>query len=205
VVTARARVETVKGLGRRFQTTSRLIDHFLGAARSLLAAEGGSPAAMERMLDWIEAVNEEALFLSAKAEVGMAEFNLAQLVRDAAKRVYQRCSSVRLRLPELTDHQAVVCHPQHLLDALTMAMDMVLDHTGGESEICATLEQDRYFARVRIAGRPRPGREGRLPSRENTARLKHLVVGLHQGTIVSDRGREGEVVITIGLPLESLR
>jgi len=205
VVTARARVETVKNLGRRFQTTSRLIDHFLVAARAELGREGGSPEEVGRILEWLEAVNEEALFLSAKAEVGMAEFHLPQLVRDAAKRVYQRCSNVRLKLPELTESFPVILHPHHLLDALTMAMDMVLDRAGEESEICATLARDRYFAHIRISGRARPGKGGTMPTRENIARLKHLVVGLHQGTIASDRGSGGEVVITIGLPLECLR
>ena len=204
VLAARAKTEAFKGLGEKVYTLSKVMEGQLAQVRSrlqdLAARDSGAEPALEA-LGWLEETHKDLDELACRAAAGMAEIELSALIRDAVKRAHPGNSRIRFRIPGLEEKCWITAHPQHMLDALTLAVTILLKRIQGRGEIIVSLGRNPRFAEIQVTGVPLPGDpKGDLPSKEEVARLRHLVVGLHEGSLVSETGPGGEPLIRMGFP-----
>ncbi len=206
VLAARARTEAFKAMGGKIVTLAGVMGNYISELRSRLERPGPGKDTLRRALEvvgWMEEAHEDLRVLGEAASAGMAEIELSSLIRDAVKRAHPGNSRVRFRLPDLDRTCFVTAHPRHMLDALTLSVEILLDRIHGRGEIVVTLEQTLHYAEIRVTGIPAAEEpEGTLPSRENVARLRHLVVAVHGGFLSSETGPGGEPTIKLGIPLK---
>ncbi len=206
VLAARAKAEAFKGLGEKVTTLAGVMEGYLAELRSRLESPGLPRGEASRALDvvgWLEEVHGDLAELGALASAGMAEIELSSLIRDAVKRAHPGNSGIRFRIPGLDEQCPIVGHPQYMLDALTLAITILLNRIQGRGEIVVTLKRNLHYAEVQVTGIPLSGvSQGSLPGKEEVARLRHLVVGLHEGSLSSETGPGGEPLIRLGFPLK---
>ena len=205
VLAARAKTEAFKVLGEKFSTLSGVMGGFLAElrARLLEAESGGEVRPALEVLGWLEETHKDLDELAAWAAAGMAEIELSSLIRDAVKRAHPGNSRIRFRIPGLEEKCLLTGHPQHMLDALTLAVTILLKRIQGRGEIVVTLARNPHYAEVQVTGIPLQGEpKGELPGKDEVARLRHLVVGLHEGSLFSETGPGGEPLIRLGFPLK---
>ncbi len=200
MLAARVKTQTIKSLGQKFSTLSRVMELYIGEAFER-AREIGSSRVLE-ILEWISCVNQDMLYISKKAELGMAEIQLPSLVRDAVKRAHPGTSGTRFRLPDLSEDFKIVAHPQHLLEALSITVSILISRIGGRGEISVYLSRAGDFTEIKVKANPDSKLdEGDQINLMDHPRLRHLVIGLHNGTISLEAGKDGETSIVIGLPM----
>ncbi len=208
VLSARAKAEAFKVLGEKVSTLAGVMGEFLGELRVRLEVPGIPRKEILPALDvlgWLDEAHRDLTELGARASAGMAEIELSALIRDAVKRAHPGNSRVRFRIPGLDEDCRLVAHPQHLLDALTLAVTILLKRIQGRGEMIVSLSKNLHYAEVQVTGIPSEGDPGGpLPGKEEVARLRHLVVGLHGGSLSSETGPGGEPLIRLGFPLKKI-
>jgi len=213
MVAARVRTETLKELGNRLGPFIDGMETHLASALEQVSLLSGCPAReraalLERLaqaLGGLEGSCRGLFYHTAKAAVGMAETQLPALIRDAVKRAFPGTVGVGFRLPGLREKISVAAHPQHLLEALTLAVGMVLARISFQGELLVCLPRGDFFQEIVVAGVPAGGAGlGELPRPEDAARLRHLIASVHQGTVRSSLGENGEVRLVLALPLRRM-